>query len=110
MPDVYRSFICSQTPQGNRSFTDELLNPETLEKAVLLKGSAGSGKSTFIKNTVSTHLGKDEKCELFYCSGDITSLDGAVLWSHNTAILDATEPHSIEPKYPCAFEKIISMY
>ena len=65
------------------------LFPELSCRVFSVKGSSGSGKSTFIKTF------ERENCDKIYCSGDISSLDGIIFG--DTAIVDGTAPHITEP-------------
>ena len=48
--------------------------------------------------------------ELIYCPSDVTSLDAAIFRNKKIAIADATAPHSLEPEFPGAFERVVSLY
>ncbi len=91
----FESFCAANSGLGFISFFDTLLN-EKKHKVFYIKGGPGSGKSTFMKE-IAKHT---DHAELILCSGDPSSLDGVVLPKENTIIIDATKPHSHEPKYP----------
>lgn len=103
----YNFFMSAQTPNGFITYSDEILDKS--QKAYLLKGGAGSGKSTFIKMAVSKIKTK-APVELICCSSDPASLDGAIINNGEIAFLDATKPHSVEPRLPGVTEKVISLY
>ncbi len=47
--------------------------------------------------------------ERIHCSSDVDSLD-AVIWEEGKcAIFDATPPHTVEPKYPGAYDRVVSI-
>ena len=107
--NTYHFFMSAYTPNGFVSHFGELANPEKYKRTYLIKGGVGSGKSTIIKKTAA-HLSQGaENIELIHCSLDPTSLDAAIL-NENTSVVDATPPHSIEPKLPGVYERIISLY
>lgn len=59
----------------------------------IIKGGAGSGKSTFMKRLCET-LGGER--ELYYCSSDPDSLDGVIFTERKIAVADGTAPHIME--------------
>jgi len=99
-------FASGNTPIGFVNFFDYILPLENAEKRYFLKGSSGSGKSTFMKK-VAKHLGGD--CEFFYCSGDPESLDGIHNKKAKIAVFDGTAPHTIDPLYPAVCDQILNL-
>ena len=97
-------FMSALTPNG---FKDKFHTLEKLNSLYLLKGPAGSGKSTFIKKVSKL---KNESKEHIHCSLDVNSLDALILNQSKTAVLDATPPHTFEPKMAGAFERVVSLY
>lgn len=71
------------------------LQKEAPRRLYLVKSGPGCGKATCIR-ALSEALGGAE--ELFHCSSDPDSLDGAVVGGR--AILDGTAPHVFEPDFP----------
>jgi len=63
----------------------------------LIKGSAGGGKSGFMKKIAQRAENEGYDTELIRCSGDPDSLDGVFITQLKTGWLDATSPHIIEP-------------
>lgn len=90
-------FFGSNTPFGFAPAHGEVLAANTL---VILKGGAGTGKSTLMKKTaeVAAHAGYDTV--LYHCSSDEESLDGVYIKSLNSAVVDGTAPHIIEAEIP----------
>ncbi len=102
---VYHFFMSASTPSG---FVSHFPSVDCKER-YLLKGPAGSGKSTLIKKAVSSHF-SGGVCELIHCSADKDSLDAAILEQSGTAFIDATPPHILEPRAALAKDKVISLY
>lgn len=71
------------------------LQKESQRQLFVLKGGPGCGKATCIR-ALCEALGGAE--ELFHCSSDPDSLDGAV--AAGRVILDGTAPHVLEPTLP----------
>jgi len=90
----YTTFCAANSGNGFFSFFNTLLN-EKDQKIYYIKGGPGSGKSTLMKRIASMA----EDAELILCSADPDSLDGIRLPKENSVIIDATAPHSHEPKY-----------
>ena len=105
--NTYRFFISAATPSGLVSFMHELTNGKKYPQVCLLKGGAGSGKSTLIKKAAT--LVNCTSAELLYCSLDPESLDAAV-FDDKISIVDATPPHSIEPHLSGAVHNVLSLY
>ena len=91
----FKTFCAANSGDGFISFFDTLLD-EKNKSIYYLKGGPGCGKSTLMKQIAE----KADNAELIYCSGDPSSLDGVVLPDENAVIIDATAPHSHEPRYP----------
>lgn len=108
--NVYSFFMSAITPKGFVSNLKDLDNPEIYRKCYLVKGGAGSGKSTLIKSAAAI-LGSDNApCEFIHCSLDPSSLDGAIFHRSGITFADATAPHIIEPRFPSVFEEVVSLY
>ncbi len=76
--------------------------------AYIIKGGAGTGKSTLMRRFAEKAMAKGFKTELCPCSSDPESLDAVILPNKKTIILDGTAPHIVEPKYPGLCEQIIN--
>lgn len=104
-------FAASNSYDGFITYFDEIFSPEKYEKIFILKGGPGTGKSSFMKEIKNFFMEKGINSEVIYCSSDPKSLDGLIL-EHNSkkvAILDGTAPHSTDPTFPGAIEKIINL-
>ena len=68
---------------------DQLLDAR-LYDLIILKGTPGCGKSTFMRRSAEERgLGT----VYIHCSGDPESLDGVIAPAIRTAIVDGTAPH-----------------
>lgn len=74
----------------------------------ILKGGAGTGKSSLMKK-VAKEFEDDEKVVRYYCSSDPSSLDAVVLESSRVIIVDGTSPHVFDPQYPGCCQKILDL-
>ncbi|MBQ7095368.1 MAG: hypothetical protein IJN80_02795 [Clostridia bacterium] len=90
----YTTFCAANSGKGFFSYFNTLLN-EKDQKIYYIKGGPGSGKSTLMKRIAAMA----EDAELILCSADPNSLDGVRLPKENAILIDATAPHSHEPKY-----------
>ena len=100
-------FLGSFSPEGFKgSFGEEIKKSDF--KTVILKGGAGTGKSSLMKKVSAHFKDKDEVVE-FYCSSDPNSLDAVLLKSRKRIIVDGTSPHIFEPTFPGVKEKILNL-
>jgi len=76
----------------------QLIKQYNLKKLYLLKGGSGLGKGTFMKKFANEF--KDSTIDYYYCSGDVSSLDGIIIKNHQIGLIDATPPHILDPAYP----------
>lgn len=106
-PQTVDFFLGANGPEGFVSFFETLRDPLS-RRLYYLKGSPGSGKSTLLKAFAARH--PDEPLlERIHCSSDPDSLDGVLLTEGHCAVLDATPPHALEPKYPLAAEELVNL-
>jgi Cdc6-like AAA superfamily ATPase len=80
-----------------------------LEKLFILKGGPGTGKSTLMKNIGEIWLEKGYQVEFLHCASDPHSIDGVIMPTLKTGIVDGTDPHVIEPKAPGAVEEYVNL-
>jgi len=102
-------FACAATAFGFKSMFPEIFCPEKFDRAYILKGSCGSGKSTLIRRIAEECETRGEKYNLYACSFDPSSLDGIVMENKRIYIADGTSPHVTDPLYPGAVERVIDM-
>ena len=93
-----RYFLGSNTKVGFDGFYD--VTTEGIGSFYLIKGGAGTGKSSLIKKVLKRGEDCGLRCESWHCSGDPKSLDGVYIHDLDVAVIDATSPHAVEPKIP----------
>jgi len=74
----------------------------------ILKGGAGTGKSSLMKRVAKEFSEKDDVV-VYYCSSDPNSLDAVYLKNSGIIIVDGTSPHVFDPVYPGVSQKIINL-
>ena len=95
MKPVY-CFLGANSGEGFYSLYDQLLGGR-LDDLVILKGSAGCGKSSFMRRVGEAMECAGERVVYVRCSGDPDSLDGAIFLDRRAAIVDGTAPHGTAP-------------
>ncbi len=103
-------FLGANTPQGFVSRFDQLGRADQGWRCYVVKGGPGSGKSTLIKKVAEAAAPLDPGAELIHCSSDCGSLDGVILPGLKVAVADGTPPHTLEPKYPGAYEVTVPLF
>ena len=109
-PEYIDFFIGANTPLGFVSRYDQIAKDESIKKIYVIKGGAGTGKSTLMKKIAEKCFDNGSVVERIHCSSDPDSLDCVVVRDKGFAILDGTPPHPMEPQYPGAFEKLVDLY
>lgn len=102
-----RMFAGASTPGGFISFFNHIMPLEKAEKRYFLKGSSGSGKSTFMKKIAAGLEAEGFDTERFHCANDAESLDGVAIRKSGLCIIDGTAPHVCDPEVPAAVDEII---
>ncbi len=74
----------------------------------ILKGGAGTGKSTLLKKIAKEFEDKDDVA-IYHCSSDPNSLDAVILKNAGIVIVDGTAPHVFDPIYAGVCQKIINL-
>lgn len=103
---IRRRFLGAATPQGSIDFVPNIT--EGLEKRYLLKGRAGTGKSTLLKKVASTAEKYGYDIEIYHCAFDPHSLDMVLVRELGWAVFDSTAPHEYFPERPG--DEVIDMY
>lgn len=109
MNTVPSYFLGANSPEGFYSLYFELISPRTARAIYLLKGGAGCGKSTLMKRVEEAARQAGHETERVLCSGDPDSLDAVLLPKLGVAIVDATAPHVMEPKFPGVVERYVNL-
>ncbi len=102
-------FLGANAPKGYYSRFDQLFTASPKGRCFLLKGGPGTGKSTLLKKIAAVLNERGLSTELIYCSADTNSLDAIITEDGTFTALDATSPHSVEPKYPGAYETTVNL-
>ena len=100
-------FLGTMTPHGFSTDIGRLIE-DTGYFTYILKGGAGTGKSSLMKKTAE-EFEKTEDVTRFYCSSDPDSLDAVVLSSTKAIVVDGTAPHVFDPSFPGACQKIVNL-
>ena len=100
-------FAGANTGRGFRSSYDEIFREGvTAERLYILKGGAGTGKSTFMRKAATEAVKRGYTAEFYVCGSDPDSLDAVVL-DDRIVIADGTAPHVLEMQYPGTVSGII---
>lgn len=104
-------FLGANTPQGFYSYFDAFDEPKECFSRYLIKGGPGSGKSSLMKKVCAAakEQAAEGIIERIHCSSDADSLDAVILPQAGCAIFDATPPHAVEPRYPGAYDRMVSI-
>ena len=108
MSKTREMFAGSNTSSGFYSFFEYIIDDDA-ENVFLLKGGPGTGKSVFMQDISKAVMEAGYASELFYCSSDRESLDGAAFPKLGVAIIDATAPHTQEPRLPGCRDELINL-
>jgi len=102
-------FLGANTPDGFVGFHRELYDAHDGWRVFLIKSGPGTGKSTLMRKVESSLLERGIETERILCSSDPDSLDGVVAPQRKLALLDATTPHVLEPRYWGAVESVVDL-
>ena len=89
-------FLGANSEEVFFSLYEQLLDGR-FDDLLILKGGAGSGKSTFMRRVGAAVERTGERVVYINCSGDPDSLDGAIFLDRRAAIVDGTAPHGTAP-------------
>lgn len=102
-------FLGGNTPKGFFSYYNHLLPHTKARKIYCIKGGPGTGKSTLMKTVAEAVRSRGADVEYAHCSSDPSSLDAVIIRPASIALVDGTEPHITDPKYPGAVDTIINL-
>jgi len=92
-------FLGANSRYGFFSLYDELKSdPDSF--LYVIKGSPGSGKSTFLKKIANAAEEAGAEVERIHCSSDPYSLDAVIIPDLHLIYADGTYPHIVEPVLP----------
>lgn len=101
-------FLAANSCEGFVSHFADCYDPKSGWKAYIIKGGPGTGKSSFMKYVARKGADKGYKAELYPCSSDPDSLDAVIFPELKTVIMDGTAPHTVDPIYPGAVDRILN--
>ena len=101
-------FLGANSAEGFYGLYDQLLDAR-LYDLIILKGTPGCGKSTFMRRAAAALEERGLETVYIHCSGDPDSLDGVIAPAIRTAIVDGTAPHVLEPRYALAHERYVDL-
>ena len=104
-----RYFLGANTPTGFVGYTDDLYDCRGGWRAFLIKSGPGTGKNTLMRAVLEAMTAHGEEAQTICCSSDPHSLDAILFDRLKLALIDATAPHIIEPKYWGAVEEIVDL-
>lgn len=106
--EISAYFLGCNSAEGFISEFDKCYDPKDNWTAYIIKGGAGTGKSSIMRKLAQNAVISHERIILCPCSSDPDSLDGVILPDRKTVMIDATAPHTVEPVYPAVCEQIIN--
>ncbi len=111
MNSVYTNayFAASNTSNGFIGYFSKIFDAESLDRIYILKGGPGTGKSYLMNKIGKEAESLGYEVEYFLCSSDTNSLDGILIPSLKTAVIDGTAPHMTDPVFPGAADEIINL-
>lgn len=104
-----RFFAGVTTPAGYKNGLVDLYRPEDGWRAYLIKSGPGTGKSSLMRRIYDHLQAKGVDGEVFCCSADPDSIDGIRFPKKKLCVLDATEPHVVEPRYWGVCEQLVPL-
>jgi len=103
-----RFFLGSNTKRGFIPLFEETRNANEGMCLYILKGGAGSGKSSLMKKIAAALEQEGDFVEYIPCASDPASLDAIIDVKRGIAMVDGTPPHPLEAKFPGAYERLLN--
>ncbi|MUV39035.1 hypothetical protein JNUCC1_02907 [Lentibacillus sp. JNUCC-1] len=105
-PVIYPRMFGTNTSEGAVNVIPELIAP--LKRCYYLKGRAGTGKSSFMKEVIEACASHGLDMEIYYCSFDSHSVDMVLVRELEFCIFDSTDPHEFFPED--SGDEVIDLY
>lgn len=102
-----RYFPGSNTRRGFVGYFQDLLPRGEQARIFLIKGGPGCGKSTLMRAAAQRWEAQGQAVTYYLCASDPDSLDAVVCG--DTALLDATLPHAMEPELTRVTEQVVDL-
>lgn len=102
-------FLGANSANGFVSLYDHIIDRETANRVYILKGSPGSGKSSFMRQVGKQITAAGYESHTITCSNDPDSLDGIVFPQLGVALMDGTAPHVVEPLIPECVDTLVNL-
>lgn len=104
---LYKKFYAaSNSAYGFKSYFEELFFAKEIKRRYLIKGGAGTGKSTLMKELAKRADKEGHDVEVYLCSSDVKSVDGVIIRDMGVCIFDATAPHAYDCRYLGCVDKL----
>lgn len=100
-------FASGYTSQGFYTFIPELI--AGLARVYILKGAAGTGKSTFIRLLGESLYEQGYEVEFWVSAADGISPDGVYIPQLRAAVINGSLPIPVDPEYPGSQAEIINL-
>lgn len=100
-------FLGSMAEEGFRSDFGKLISGDGVY-TYILKGGAGTGKSSLMKK-VAAKFSEGGDIESYFCSSDPDSMDAVYIKSAAALIVDGTAPHTFDPEFPAVKQRIVNL-
>ena len=101
-------FAGANTADGFVGLYSDIANERKLDRAYIIKGAAGTGKSTLMKKIADSCKKSGYESEYYLCGSDPFSYDCVVI-DKRIAVLDGTSPHQRDMQYPGCASSIIDL-
>ena len=100
-------FLGANSNTGFKSYFEQLQAKDNGLQLLILKGGAGSGKSSLMKRVLLFAAKKGHEVEIIPCASDPYSLDAVIDHTAHFAIMDGTSPHVLDPSLAGVKDHII---